>query len=90
MPNIQRKVKCYSKCMNIWAWILVVWGAYQAIAYFLAFFNADSYTSFNWFDKDEKKHSGTISIGFTLLSIVYYILVGLLNIRQGRSTHKVF
>ena len=76
--------------MNIWAWILIVWGAYLAIAYFLAIFYADSYTTFNWYDKDEKKHSGTISIGFVLLTIVNYISTGLLNIRQGRSTHKVF
>jgi hypothetical protein len=53
-------------------------------------FAVNNFTDINWFDKHGNMRTIHIKAGFLVLMAVSKIICGLLYIKQGRSTHKIF
>jgi hypothetical protein len=87
----QKKVKCYSKCLTFWAYILMITGALNIVANVFFIFVIDSFTTISWIDRNEKYQSIKLDPGFLfLLAFAKIIGFGFLQYKQGSQTLSVF
>ena len=52
VQKLQKKVKCWSKCMVIWAYILIIAGAINVVSNLVFILFVDSYSTYVWVGLD--------------------------------------
>jgi len=72
----QKKVKCCSKFLTVWAYLLLISGAINVICNVFFIFVLDSFTTIQWYDREGNYQSIEMDPGFLFLLALAKIVGG--------------